>query len=75
MPKKRATTVAATMPAITSLRFSAVMLIEKLKRRTNTSGSKNNRAKIVMLLKRSNTPITILNGLYKSIFQASVRCF
>ena len=72
MPKKRATTVAATMPAITSLRFSAVMLIEKLKRRTNTSGSKNNRAKIVMLLKRSNTPITILNGLYKSIYQVSI---
>jgi hypothetical protein len=72
MPKKRATTVAATMPAITSLRFSAVMLIEKLKRRTNTSGSKNNRAKIVMLLKRSNTPITILNGLYKSKFQVSI---
>ena len=60
------------MPAITSLRFSAVMLIEKLKRRANISGSKNNRAKIVTLLKRSNPPITILKGLYNSILQVSI---
>jgi hypothetical protein len=54
-------------PAIASPIFSAVISIEKLRATAKASGSRNTKAKIVRLLKRSNTPITILNGLINSI--------
>ena len=50
-------------PTIASLKFSAVISTEKLRRTAKASISINNKAKIVVVLKSSNTPITILNVL------------
>ncbi len=54
-------------PTIASPIFSAVISIEKLRATAKASGSRNIKTKIVILLKRSNTPTTILHVLNISI--------
>ncbi len=56
-----------TKPTIASPKFSVLTSIVKLNKTTKDSISKNNKAKIVPVLKSSNTPITILNVLIKFI--------
>jgi len=59
--------IPAITPAIASPIFSAVYSNEKSKKTTKASGSKNIKAKIVIVLISSNTPMTILKVLIKFI--------
>ncbi len=58
---------AAIAPRIASAKFSAVYSNEKSKKINKASGSRNIKAKIVIVLISSNTPMTILNVLIKFI--------
>ena len=57
----------AIAPAIASPMFPALISIPKLNITAKDSISRNNKAKIVTVLKSSNTPIIILNDLIKFI--------
>ena len=61
--------IPAIAPAIASPKLLAETSIEKLRIMAKESGSRNNKANTVVLLKSNNTPITILNVLDKSILR------